>query len=320
MKNRVLAFVIGTIVVVALALAVVVAGADPGYQCLTSADGTLIKTENAIGPNFDTISSTFPILKVVVKSGQGCIEVYPTNTAPTCYSVSINQNPNPTQVSVSRIGGGSECQGISHLEAVIGSTGDKCVVTSTVYSDWSSWVWNDFYWQRYRTITILDQDGETVCGSSKEWEYKYPDGAFYAVADCDGWTLYFKLSCESDAEVVDSGRWLDTTTDESRLVAGVYNDMKYAIRVIEPQNCDECVPEHVFVWFHERGCNLRQRGGPIGGQTRPFVPMQEYYCCPKSIYPTDEGWTGRYINSCQRSQEYTYWNELPQFNRPFICE
>ena len=80
-----------------------------------------------------------------------------------------------------------------------------------------------------------------------------------------------------------------------------------------------CVKEEVFYWS-DGFCMIRQRGGPIGGQQRPFMPMQDTYCgCG---YAHEEGWDGFYaVSDCKgEGEEYTYWNELPLFCGAQSCE
>jgi hypothetical protein len=84
-----------------------------GYSCEGNSTNRW-KTETT---NTATLPSGYTFDKVVVKAGQDCIEVYPTNTANTCYSININGQT----VTVTKIGSGSSCQNISHLEGTWGS-------------------------------------------------------------------------------------------------------------------------------------------------------------------------------------------------------
>ena len=50
-------------------------------------------------------------------------------------------------------------------------------------------------------------------------------------------------------------------------------------------------PELPKVFYWDDGwCVIRQTGGPIGGQERPFIPMQLLFCG----YATETGWEGFY--------------------------
>jgi hypothetical protein len=80
-----------------------------------------------------------------------------------------------------------------------------------------------------------------------------------------------------------------------------------------------CKRETVFYWS-DGWCKIRQRGGPIMGQTRPFLPDQNAYCgCD---YAHEEGWEGLYaVSDCDGGgEEYTFWNELPQYCGYQSCE
>lgn len=94
-----------------------------GYQC-EGASTNRWKTENE---SVATLPSGYTFSKIVVKAGQGCIEVSPTNTASTCYSVNISG----TTVTVTKIGTGSSCKDISHLEGTYSQSTPTATPTPT---------------------------------------------------------------------------------------------------------------------------------------------------------------------------------------------
>jgi hypothetical protein len=340
-----LLLVIGIIIVAMLALAFVASAGEAGIDTCPSG-GDWIKIEPLSGTSYTyTAPAGRLVAEVCYKAGDTVVKylVTPPTQTVTVNSTVWNKPECPEAT-------GCNYQDLSHASFRL--------VNDEVDITYDTWFRNDCTAVYYRGRVLVD--GQVVKGpfslgqhfwtdpylletapaksgtfnvgygsmsfsfdpiSEREHCLEQNDGVVYAVVDCKGWKIVYKASCESEEIIIDSGVWKDLTTNESFSRGGLYEGIPYRLEIIEPQDCDKpCVPEHVFVWFHESGCNLRQFGGPIGGQKRPFVPMQSHYCCPKSIYPTDEGWTGRYINSCQRTEEFTYWNELPQFNRPFVCE
>jgi len=88
-----------------------------GYQC-NEAEPNRWKTENTSSAD---LGSGYTIESVTVKASTGCINVYPTNTEPTCYNAVVNGG----SVTVTKIGDGRSCKDISHLE------GTYVAVTST---------------------------------------------------------------------------------------------------------------------------------------------------------------------------------------------
>jgi len=130
--------------------------------------------------------------------------------------------------------------------------------------------------------------------------------------DCEGFELY--LHFLGKKVVLFEGEWL---IKEELEVATFEDKILGTIDIFEPEECYECIAETVFYWT-DGYCEIRQRGGPIGGQERPFIPMQDLYCgCG---YGHDEGWEGLYANSCTGPEEYKFWNELPKFCGATPCE
>lgn len=87
-----------------------VGGQLNGYSCDGNKTNPWKTTNN--GENSVTLPSGYTITSIDVKAGNGCIPVYPTNSASTCYSVVTNGNT----ATVTKIGSGSNCKDISHLE------------------------------------------------------------------------------------------------------------------------------------------------------------------------------------------------------------
>lgn len=87
-----------------------VGGQLNGYQC----DGS--KTNPWKTTNEGESTVTLPLGDVIatidVKAGNNCVPVYPSNSASTCYSVSVNGNT----ATITKIGSGPSCKDISHLE------------------------------------------------------------------------------------------------------------------------------------------------------------------------------------------------------------
>lgn len=136
-----------------------------------------------------------------------------------------------------------------------------------------------------------------------------PNPNYALDVDCEGWeVIYLPDEERNEGTLVASGKWSQKDVLEA---ASVYiEQLEITVDVFEPKRCYECVPKTVFYWT-DGLCMIRQREGPIGGQTRPFRPMQNLYCgCD---YAHDDGWEGIFANSCTGPEEYKYWNELPQF-------
>ena len=85
-----------------------IGGQVNGYSC-EGADSNRWKIETG---NVATLPNGYSFGKVVVKAGQNCVQVYPINTAPTCYQLVISC----TTATVTKIGSGSSCKDISNLE------------------------------------------------------------------------------------------------------------------------------------------------------------------------------------------------------------
>lgn len=136
--------------------------------------------------------------------------------------------------------------------------------------------------------------------------YEEPEEDYLINVDCDGWEVVY-ISGEVRV-VVDSGKWKDKGTLEA--VSVEIPQMKITVDVLEPRDCYECDKKSLFYWT-DGWCMIRQREGPIGGQTRPFIPMIYGYCgCD---YEWGE-WEGVWIRVCEGKEtaEYEYWDELPQ--------
>lgn len=95
---------------------------SPGNSCIPS--GTGWKTGSS---NVADFPDGYTVTSVIVKAGQNCVTVYPTNDAPTCYSVSIVGQ----QVTVTKIGSSKDCKDISHLEGYATFTEPTPTPTST---------------------------------------------------------------------------------------------------------------------------------------------------------------------------------------------
>lgn len=137
-------------------------------------------------------------------------------------------------------------------------------------------------------------DGETICDTMVAVE-RIPYTA------CEGETIYGPWSdwVVSGEEQTRVREVLDAITEE---VCGYETEKTCAII------------DKVFYW-DDGWCKMRQREGPIGGQTRPFIPMIYRYCgCG---YEWGE-WTGYWVNNCQ--SQYDFWNELPEFCGAQSCE
>jgi len=78
-----------------------------GYSCTNAVNRW--KTESSATA---TLPAGYTFESIIVKSGQDCIEVFPTNTLPLCYEIALNGN----EVVVTKIGDGNECKDISHLQ------------------------------------------------------------------------------------------------------------------------------------------------------------------------------------------------------------
>ncbi len=109
-----------------------IGGQINGYQCVTAENRW--KTENDATA---TLPSGYTFESIIVKAGNEnsgtdpCIEVYPNNTFPTCYQVIINGNT----VTVTKIGSGSSCKDISHLEGTYGQSDPSATPTPTTEED-----------------------------------------------------------------------------------------------------------------------------------------------------------------------------------------
>ena len=89
-----------------------------GYQCLAGVENRW-KVESG---NTATLPDGYSFEKVVVKAGQECIEVYPTNERPECYeAIIIGQDVTVNQLwedSSGVFNSCVRCRDISHLEGV----------------------------------------------------------------------------------------------------------------------------------------------------------------------------------------------------------
>ena len=148
-------------------------------------------------------------------------------------------------------------------------------------------------------------------------EFKEPSYCqlLYLNNDCEGFELF--VSIFGHDVTLMKGEWKIKDELEMATYEGKYLD--FTVDIFEPEECYECKRESVFYWS-DGFCMIRQRGGPIGGQQRPFMPMQDMYCgCG---YAHEEGWEGFYAESdCKGAgEEYTYWNELALFCGAQSCE
>lgn len=124
-------FILPSVIFVIAMLSTQVFAADAkiggeGYQCIFDANRWKTETENVA-----TIPTGYTFLTIKVKAGQDCVTVYPSNSKPSCYSVSVSGQT----ATVTKIGGdSSSCQDISHLEGTyrtLGPTGSTGTTGST---------------------------------------------------------------------------------------------------------------------------------------------------------------------------------------------
>lgn len=78
-----------------------------GYSCVDADNRWKTETTSSA-----TLPFGYQVQSVVVKAGQDCVTVYPSNSAPTCYEVTVEDG----SVEVEKIGDGKTCKDISHLE------------------------------------------------------------------------------------------------------------------------------------------------------------------------------------------------------------
>ena len=103
-------FLLRLITTLVFADAAQIGGEENGYSCVGEEDNRW-KIEDG---NSATLPVGYTFESVVVKAGQNCVPVYPTNTDPTCYSVAIVGQT--VTVTDTEIENGSSCKDVSHLE------------------------------------------------------------------------------------------------------------------------------------------------------------------------------------------------------------
>ena len=173
---------------------------------------------------------------------------------------------------------------------------EPCDETTPIYGEWSDWYYEDEMLIRSRTVTYVDAyDSEIVCGRDIEYEHEE-----YA-------------SCEGDYIAGPWGEWVADGTKQTRS-RELFDPISEEICGYETET--KCNPIYDVFYWDDGNCSIRQRGGPIMGQTRPFHYDQNAYCgCG---YAHDEGWEGFWVNNCQ--SEYKFWNELPKYCGFQSCE